>query len=396
MTRSRTVVIAGAGIGGLALSLALARREFRATMLEQAERLEEVGAGIQLSPNASRVLIDLGLRPELEPFVVAPEAIRVRSGRTGKELAWVPLGRAAELRYGAPYWLIHRGDLQGVLLRAARSRPDITLRLGAKVEDFALHAKGVTVHARTRSSVHDEHGIALVAADGLWSTLRAKFRNRVEPRFSGRSAWRALVPAEAVASAHRQPATTLWLGPDAHLVHYPVRAGRMVNIVAVVEDAWQGRGWSAPAPRSEIIARFSKWAAEARALLSTPPDAWSRWALYDCEPLRRWSEGPVALMGDAAHPSLPFLAQGGAMAIEDAAVLAASLAKTPDDPAAALRIYRNLRQPRTTRIVTQTRQNARIYHLAGPAALARDMLLKRRSGESLLKSYDWLYEWRPQ
>lgn len=396
MTRSRTIVIAGAGIGGLVLSLALARREFRATVLEQAERLDEVGAGIQLSPNASRILIELGLRPDLEPVIVAPETIRVRCARTGRELAQVPLGRAAEARYGAPYWLIHRGDLQRVLLKAARSRPDITLRLATKVEDFALHANGVTVHAQTRSGVLDERGIALVAADGLWSTMRARLGNRRRPRFSRRSAWRALVPAEAVALPHRQPATTLWFGHDAHLVHYPVRAGSMVNIVAVVEDAWEGAGWSTPAPRSEIMARFSSWAAEARTLLATPPDPWSRWALYDCGPLPRWGQGRVAMMGDAAHPSLPFLAQGGAMAIEDAAVLAASLAKSPDDPAAGLRIYRQLRQPRTARIVRYARRNGRIYHLAGPAALARDLVMKLTGGEGMLRSHDWLYDWRPQ
>jgi salicylate hydroxylase len=396
VTRSRTIVIAGAGIGGLVLSLALARREFRATVLEQAERLDEVGAGIQLSPNASRVLIDLGLRPELEPVVVAPEAIRLRCGQTGEELARLPLGRTAEARYGAPYWLIHRGDLQSVLVKAARSRPDVTLRLATKVEDFAQHANGVTVHAQTRSGVWDERGIALVAADGLWSTVRARLGDRRKPRFSRRSAWRALVPADAVAPPHRQAATTVWFGRDAHLVHYPVRAGRMINIVAIIEDGWEGPGWGTPAPRSEIVARFSGWAAEVRALLAAPPEAWSRWALYDCGPLHRWGHGRVALMGDAAHPSLPFLAQGGAMAIEDAAVLAASLAKTPDDPAAGLRAYRRLRQPRTARIVRHARRNGQIYHLAGPAALARDLVMKLTGGEGLLKTHDWLYDWRPQ
>jgi salicylate hydroxylase len=376
------------------LSLALVHRAFRATVLEQAEHLEEIGAGIQLSPNAARILIELGLRAELEQVGVPLEAIRVLRGRTGRELARLPLGRAAEFRYGAPYWVIHRADLQSVLLKAIRSCPDISLKLGAKVEDFAHHAHGVTVHAKTRSGMLEERGMALVAADGLWSTLRVKLGNPAGLRFGRRSAWRALMPAEAVAPQHREPVTTLWVGRDAHLVHYPVRAGRMINIVAVVEDSWEGRGWNSPAPRREINARFAGWAHEARALLSTPPEAWSRWALYDCAPLRRWGQGPFVLLGDAAHPSLPFLAQGGAMAIEDAAVLAASLARTPDDPSTAFKLYQGLRQPRTARIVRAARRNGRIYHLSGPGALARDVALKALGGEGLLRRHEWLYDWR--
>jgi len=395
VTRSRTVVIAGAGIGGLTLALALARRGFRALVLEQAEHLEEIGAGIQLSPNATRILIDLGLRAAIEPVVVAPEAIRVLSGRSARQLAWTPLGRAAEFRYGAPFWVIHRGDLQGALLKAARSTPDVALRLGMRVEDFATHARGVTVAARTRTATRDEHGIALVGADGLWSTVRAAVGDSVGPQFRRYTAWRALLPAEAVAPDLRRPLTTLWLGPDAHLVHYPVRAGRMINIVAIVADSWNNPGWNTPGARSEIVEKFARWAEAPRALLATPPDAWSKWALYDCEPLRRWGDGPVTLLGDAAHPTLPFLAQGGAMAIEDAAVLAVCLGRTPDDPAAALQAYQGMRRPRTTRIVREARRNGTIYHLAGPAALARNLLLGAMGGENLLTRYDWLYDWKP-
>jgi salicylate hydroxylase len=394
VSRSRTILIAGAGIGGLALALALVAKGFRATILEQAERLDDSGAGIQLSPNATRILIDLGLGSALAPVAFAPEAIRVLSGQTANELARLPLGQAVEFHYGVPYWVIHRGDLHGALLKAVQSSSNIGLRLATRVEDFAVHSRGVTVQAWTRSRPVDEQGIALVGADGVWSTVRAKLGDPEGPRFRKRTAWRALVPASAVSEEQRQPVTSLWLGPNAHLVHYPVRAGRSINIVAIVEDTWHQTGWNQPGARSEITSRFAGWAREARALLATPPDAWSKWALYDHAPLRVWSRGPITLLGDAAHPMLPFLAQGGAMAIEDAAVLAHCLAKTPDDPTAALHVYEGLRRSRTARVVRHARRLGRIYHLGGPAALIRNLALTATGGEGLLASYDWLYDWR--
>ena len=394
MSPSRTILIAGAGIGGLTLALALVARGFRATILEQAERLDDSGAGIQLSPNATRILIELGLGSGLASTAFAPEAIRVLAGPTANELVRLPLGRAAEFRYGVPYWVIHRGDLHGALLRAARSSMHIALRLGTRVEDFAIDSRGVTVQAWIRSKPVEEQGIALVGADGVWSKVRARLGDAEGPRFRQRTAWRALVPATAVSETQRQPVTSLWLGADAHLVHYPVRAGKCINLVAIVEDAWHQVGWNQPGARSEIMSRFAGWAPEAQALLATPADAWSKWALYDHAPLRSWSRGPITLLGDAAHPMLPFLAQGGAMAIEDAAVLARCLAKMPEDPAAALRGYEGLRRSRTARVVRHARRLGKIYHLAGPAAMLRNLTLIATGGQGLLASYDWLYDWR--
>jgi salicylate hydroxylase len=392
--RSRTILIAGAGIGGLTLALALVARGFRAIVLEQSERLDEAGAGIQLSPNATRILIDLGLGPALTPIAFVPEAIRVLLGETAVELVRLPLGQQAEFCYGVPYWVIHRADLHRALVKAVQSSPDIELRLGTRVEDFAVHSRGVTVQAWSRSRPVDESGMALVGADGLWSTVRTKLGNAAGPRFRQRTAWRALVPASAVSEEHRQPVTSLWLGPNAHLVHYPIRAGKLINIVAIVEDTWHQPGWNLPGARSEIAPRFTGWARQARALLATPPDAWSKWALYDRPPLYRWSRGPITLLGDAAHPMLPFLAQGGAMAIEDAAVLAHSLERRPEDPAAALRGYEGLRRSRTMRVVRHARRLGRIYHLSGPAALIRNLMLTTAGGKGLLAQYDWLYDWR--
>ena len=226
VARSRTIIIAGAGIGGLTAALALTRAGFRAVVLEQAERLEEAGAGIQLSPNATRVLFDLGLAERLRPLVVAPEAIRIVNSRSGRDIVRVPLGAAAEQRYGAPYWVIHRADLQAVLAITIAESPDVTLRLGTRVEDFALHQHGLTVEARDKHGLRDEQGIALIGADGLWSTLRGRLGDRRPPRFARRTAWRATVPAAHVAEEFRATVTGLWLGRDAHLVHYPVKAGR--------------------------------------------------------------------------------------------------------------------------------------------------------------------------
>jgi salicylate hydroxylase len=392
VARSRTIVIAGAGMGGLTAALALARTGYRAVILEQAPRLEEAGAGIQLSPNATRVLATLGLSDRLRPHVVAPEAIRIVNAASSRDIVRVPLGGKAERRYGAPYWVVHRADLQAVLAAAIEENSDITLRLGARVEDFALHQHGVTVQLRTGHGLGDEQGIALIGADGLWSTLRQRLGDRAEPRFAQRTAWRAVVPAERVTPEFRAPLTGLWLGRDAHLVHYPVKAGRDVNIVAIVRDEWHEPGWTAPGKPADIKARFEGFAPAARALIALP-DTWQKWALFDRPPQRFRAEGPVTLIGDAAHPMLPFLAQGGAMAIEDAAVVAQCLARE-QDPVAAFRAYEQARHARVARVQREARHNSWRYHLSGPLALARNAALAALGPKRLLHRYDWLYGWR--
>ena len=365
-------------------------------MLEQAQRLEETGAGIQLSPNAARTLIDLGLESRLRPEAVVPTALRVLGATSGREIVRIPLGEAAEQRYGAPYWVIHRGDLQAALVAAVSEHPAITVKLGTRVEGFAADPNEVTVWAHGHAGLTKERGLALLAADGLWSVLRERLGDGEPPRFAGRTAWRGLVPADQVAPEFREPLVHLWLGRDAHLVHYPVKAGRLINVVAITTDSWNAPGWSKPASPADLIPRLTGegWTPSALALVGLP-EAWLKWALYDRPPLSRWSQGAVALLGDAAHPMLPFLAQGAAMAIEDAAVAAQCLARQPDDAAGALRTYCAMRRDRTRRVQRLAARNGARYHLAGARARLRDAAMRMLGGKRLLHHHDWLYGWRP-
>ena len=396
MAPARHVIVAGAGIGGLTAAIALARAGMRVTVLEQAQKLEETGAGLQLSPNASRVLIALGLRERLEVAAFTPKAIRVMAGGSGREIVRIPLGNDMERRYGAPYWSMHRGDLQLALADVAQKELDVKIHLGVHVGDFAAHAKGVSVLGKRGTQVLDERGIALIGADGIWSSIAGRLREQQPPTFRRRTAWRALILADAAPSEFREPLVHLWLGNEAHLVHYPVKAGSLINIVAIVHDEWNESGWSAAGEPAELLRHFARWswAEKARALIARP-DRWLKWALYDRNTPFRGGKVPVTLIGDAAHPMLPFLAQGAGMAIEDAAVLADMLGKYLDDPSDALRAYEGARWHRTMRAQQAARRQARIYGLSGPEAFVRDLAMRAMGGEKLRARYDWLYSWRP-
>ena len=386
------VLIAGAGIGGLTAALAIARHGLPVAVFDQAERLEEAGAGIQLSPNATRVLIALGLADRIAPAIVVPTAIRLRASRSARDLAIIPLG--AEMRHGAPYWVVHRADLQSALLAAVESHAGITLELGARVDGFAPGPQGVRANISRREGTRERHGRALIGADGMWSRLREGLGPHTAARFAGRTAWRAVAPSSGVPEPFRRAEVNLWIGPGGHIVHYPIRAGAAVNIVAVTGDDWQSMQWSTVAERDEVLARFPPqlWAAPARELLAAP-ERWQKWALYDRPPSTDWGRGAVTLVGDAAHPMLPFLAQGAAMAIEDGFVLAGALARRADDPARAMRDYERQRQLRTARVQRASRRNDFVYHLAGPAARLRDAALSALGGRLLLAQYDWIYRW---
>ncbi|WP_050422325.1 FAD-dependent monooxygenase [Bradyrhizobium tropiciagri] len=399
MALTRTVIVAGAGIGGLTASLTLAAQGFRVVMLEKAERLEEAGAGIQLSPNASRILVELGLKEPLARRAVTPESVNILSARAGGEIARMPLGRAAEFRAGAPYWVIHRADLQAALQAAVNDHPDIDLRLGCQFEDVTKHAKGLTVVQRRGNSRQEELAVALIGADGIWSSVRGHLFPDVQPQFSGLIAWRGTLDATALPREYTAPRVQLWMGPDAHLVAYPISAGRQINVVAIVSGTWNRPGWSAPGDSNEIKGAFAtaRWPATARMLIGAV-DGWRKWALFTLPDIGRWSEGAVALIGDAAHAMLPFAAQGAGMAIEDAAVLAKALADcTGENTAgipAALKRYARMRRGRVLKVQRMARQQGRIYHLGGPLAIARDLAIRAIGPERMLARQDWIYDWR--
>ncbi|WP_407151772.1 FAD-dependent monooxygenase [Bradyrhizobium sp. ORS 86] len=398
MALTRTVVVAGAGIGGLTASLTLAAQGFRVVVLERAEQLEEAGAGIQLSPNASRILVELGLRERLAPRAVTPESVNIMSTRAGGEIARMPLGEAAAARAGAPYWVVHRADLQAALQAAVNDHPEIDLRLGCQFEDVTRHAEGLTVVQQRGNARQQEQAVALIGADGIWSSVRGQLFPDVQPQFSGLIAWRGTLEASALPQEDAAPCVQLWMGPDAHLVVYPISAGRQINVVAITAGAWNQPGWSAPGDSNEINGVFaeSRWPSVAQTLVCAV-DGWRKWALFTLPDIGRWNEGAVALLGDAAHAMLPFAAQGAGMAIEDAAVLAKSLSGstgTRSEIPAALARYTQTRRARVLQVQRVARQQGRIYHLSGAAAIARDLAIRAMGPHRMLARQDWIYDWR--
>jgi salicylate hydroxylase len=396
---SRTIFIAGAGIGGLTASLTLAAAGFRVVVLERAERLEEAGAGIQISPNASHVLLGLGIKERLGSRAVVPDAISIMSARAGAEIARLPLGEAASIAAGAPYWVLHRADLQAALAAAASDHPDIELRLGCPFEDVTSHSKGLTVVHRSGSTRQHELALALIGADGIWSNVRHHLFPQVQPQFSGLIAWRGTLDATQLPREYTSRRVQLWMGPDAHLVAYPISGGRQINVVAIVPGTWNRPGWSSPGDGVELKSAFdaSRWPAPARMMIGAV-DGWRRWALFTVPDGIEWTSGAIALLGDAAHAMLPFAAQGAGMAIEDAAVLARMLSQGPMESAAevtaALKRYARARRARVARMQRTARQQGQIYHYTGPMALARDLTIKLLGPRRVLARQDWIQRWR--
>ena len=399
MAASRTIFIAGAGIGGLTAALTIAARGFRVVVLEKAEKLEETGAGIQLSPNASHVLTGLGIRERLGSRAVIPDSVSVMSARAGGEIARLPLGEAASVAAGAPYWVVHRADLQAALAGAVNDHPDIDLRLGCQFEDVTSHARGMTVVARAGSFRQQELALALIGADGIWSNVRHHLFPEVAPQFSGMIAWRGTLDATQWPREYTARRVQLWMGPGAHLVAYPISGARQINVVAIVPGTWNRPGWSAPGDGLELKTAFdaSRWPGPARMMIGAVDD-WRKWALFTVPEDIEWTSGTIALLGDAAHAMLPFAAQGAGMAIEDAAVLARVMSEgtmeTAAQVTAALKRYVRLRRRRVGRVQRIAEKQGRIYHMAGPMALARDAAIKALGPRRMLARQGWIYDWR--
>jgi salicylate hydroxylase len=387
-----TALVVGAGIGGLATALCLSRLGVATTLVERRTGFAETGAGIQLSPNASRVLVDLGLGPALRRAGVEPPAVVVRDARSGRTLGGVALGPAMRERFGAPYLALRRADLHTLLLDAVRAAPNLRLLVGRAVEAVSADERPCARLRTAAGALEEIDADLLVGADGVRSRIRAALGDPREPAFHGHVAWRASLPREAVPEVLAGEATGLWLGPGRHVVHYPVAGGRLLNVVAVERARAPIEGWSAQGDPAEIQAAHAGSAPALRALVAAP-EAWARWPLLDL-PVGTMARGRLALVGDAAHPVLPFLAQGAALAVEDAAVLAACLGRA-GSVEAALAAYAAERAPRVARVQAAARRNGRIYHASFPVALARNVVMARRSPQSMTAAFAWLYGWRP-
>lgn len=396
MAAQKHAIVAGAGIAGLSAAIALSRAGWRVDVLERAALMEAAGAGLQISPNASGVLRTWGVLDRLSGRALAPEALRIRRARDGRTLLRMPLGAIAELRWGAPYLVMHRADLITALVEQAARQASIAIETGVEVVGFAPSQTSIQVAVRHDGQAERRDCDLLVGADGLRSTVRERLGLGLDDRpiWSGRTAWRALLePARAPASAMRLE-TCLWFGPRAHLVHYPLRGGDLVNVVAIIDDDWRGSGdaefWSAPGSPDVVRSFFSHWHPDARAVVESV-GTWRRWPLFDRNAATRWSDARVVLVGDAAHPIVPFLAQGAAQSIEDADALGRAFSRYPGSVERAIADYERERIPRAAALQLASRRQGTIYHLTGPAALARDVVLRHLGLERTLRRLDWLY-----
>ncbi|SEQ00225.1 salicylate hydroxylase [Solimonas aquatica] len=385
-------LIVGAGIGGLSAALTLARSGWRITLVEQTAEPSEVGAGLQISPNASRVLLSLGLGEALEACACHPLALEMRSAQNGRLLSRMPLGESMRQRYGAPYLHLHRADLHGVLLQAARELAQIECVFNARVILVEQNASRVSLCIANGRELQAD---LLIGADGIHSLVRATLFGAEHARFTGCVAWRGVIPASRLRDADIPRSAALWLGPGAHFVHYYLRRGELLNFVAVTEcEGWEVESWTQKGEYRELFDEFGDWPAPvSRIIEAADPAACFKWALFDRPPMPQWSQGRVSLLGDACHPTLPFMAQGAAMAIEDAAVLASCLRRSAAIPGALLE-YEQLRRARTAEIQNTSRDNKRRYHYRGAAAWARDLAMPALQG-ALARKLDALYGYDP-
>ena len=384
------VIVVGAGIGGLTCALALLRRGVEVEVYEQAPELREIGAGVQISANGTRVLNALGLERALEAWAVRPRSKEIRHWKSGRTWTLFDLGVVSEQRYGAPYIFIHRGDLHRLLADAVRAQKCDAIHLHARCVGVEQDIAGVTLGLEDGRRVR---GRLLIGADGVHSAVRAAVFGAGRPEFTGCMAWRGVIPRERLPGGHIPMAGTNWIGPGRHVVHYPLRRGELLNFVGVVERGdWLIESWTAQGTRGECLADFAGWHGDVRALIEAV-DTPFKWALMGRSAMTRWSEGRVTLLGDACHAALPFLAQGAVMAIEDGCVLARALASCAEDHATAFARYEAARIARTTKVVDGSAANTKRFHnprLAEDRG-ADDYIASEFSQQKIEQRYDWLF-----
>jgi len=381
------ILIAGGGIGGCAAALALSRKGYSSTIIEQSEEFSEIGAGIQLGPNVHKMFERLNIDEAIKEIAFYPENIIMNDGITGECITRVDTGQKFRDRFKAPYGVIHRADLLDVLLKACQETDLITMHTSTEIIDY--EENGDNVVAITKNDKEFKGG-ALIAADGLWSKIRKKIVNDGDPIVSGHIAYRAVLPIDEVPELAKNNDVVLWAGPRFHLVHYKLRRGELLNIVAVFHSDRYEEGWDAFGDPEELRARFAKARKEVQTLLDKI-NSWKMWVLCDREPVKVWSKGPVTLLGDAAHPMLQYLAAGAGMALEDAVVLADLLEKNDSNFTKTFVKYENARYLRTGRVQTIARIYGQIYHAGGVVGELRTEMLKGRDPH-YYEGLAWLYD----
>ena len=387
MMRSK-IIIVGGGLGGLAAALALAQKKFDVTVLEQADQFREVGAGIQLGPNVFRMFKALDLVNPIEELAVFPDALVMRDAITANEITRIPINTASfKKQFGFPYGVIYRPDLLNVLKRACEQFSNIKIIFNKRVLTTRQTENSASVICEDQSSYNAE---VIIGADGLWSEIRKNIVNDEAPRVSGHIAYRAVLPLNEVPDKARKNEVILWAGPKTHLVQYPLHRGEIMNLVAVFHSHRYEEGWDVYGESSELKERFSGQHAYVLDLLAKI-NSWKMWVLCDREPVKKWSNGRISLLGDAAHPMLQYLAQGGCMAIEDAVCLAYHLDRQSENIIEALQAYQKNRYLRTARVQLTARFYGDVYHATGPTAELRDLTLGGRTTEQAYAGMSWLY-----
>ncbi|WP_439595419.1 3-hydroxybenzoate 6-monooxygenase [Falsiroseomonas sp.] len=382
------ILVAGGGIGGLATALALSRQGFAVTVLEKAAAMGEVGAGIQLGPNAFHVFDELGLGETARAMAIHVDRLRLMDALTAEEICHIDLGAAFRARFGAPYAVIHRGDLHAVFLAGCRAGDAISLRTSAEVVGYEQESSGVVALLADGTRLR---GRALIGADGLWSKVRRQLVGDGAPRVSGHTTYRSVIPTEQMPESLRWNAATLWAGPKCHIVHYPLQGWASFNLVVTYHNDAPEPVAGKPVAAEEVFAGFAHVHPLAQSIIRQGRD-WKLWVLCDRDPVAKWVEGRVALLGDAAHPTLQYLAQGACMAMEDAVCLARMLRAHDGDVAPALAAYRDARLLRTARVQLQSRAvGDHVYHPAGPHAALRNSIMAAKTQAEWQDTLAWLY-----
>ncbi len=386
--QSNRVLIAGGGIGGLAAAVGLAQRDHAVLVLEKAPALGEIGAGIQLGPNAFHAFDYLGVGEDARAMAVYIDALRLMDALTAEEIIHIDLGERFRARFKNPYAVVHRGDLHGVFLRACRAHHNVELKVNSEVVGYEQNG----THVTARLASGEAHtGSVLIGADGLWSNVRKQVVGDGPPRVAGHTTYRSVIPADQMPEDLRWNAATLWAGPKCHLVHYPLSGWKVFNLVITCHNDARQPAAGVPVSEAEVMQGFAHVHAKARKIIHTGSD-WKYWVLCDRDPVDKWVDGRVALLGDAAHPMLQYMAQGACMAMEDAVCLSRMVEAFPGDLGQALEAYCARRVLRTTRVQLQSRaMGEHVYHPDGAHEQLRNAIMRAKTQEDWYNALEWLY-----